>query len=240
MSPSLAVILLNYRRPQNIGRIVRAARQALPAAPIFILDQGGRADFRARNDIEWSAVWLQSAATNRGAGARIPLAAGLGFDHYLAIDDDVFLTPGQIAGLAARLAAEPDQAHGVGGQRLEMDQGSVRLSNSMACFDGQVSVLNRIYAFTRAQAAAAIALAARLGFASWDHIGPADDVLLSCAGARPAMCHNLGSIAECPTSGEAGVAVWKSEGFDEHRAEVMSKLLASRSIAVFSPLRFRE
>jgi hypothetical protein len=113
MTSSMAVIVLNYKRPQNIGRIADAAREALPDAPIFIIDQGEPDALRARGDIPWSEVWLQRAEVNRGAGARVPLASRLPFDFYIAIDDDVFLTPGQIGRLAELMRAEPDRAHGI-------------------------------------------------------------------------------------------------------------------------------
>src|ERR1700677_4675098 len=84
MTPSIAVIILNYKRPQNIGAIVRAAREALPEAAIFILDQGETDTLRERDDIPCGEVWLQRAEVNTGAGARVPLASRLPFDLYIA------------------------------------------------------------------------------------------------------------------------------------------------------------
>jgi hypothetical protein len=46
MRPSLAVIILNYRRPQNVCLIARAAREAPPETGIFVFDQSERSDFR--------------------------------------------------------------------------------------------------------------------------------------------------------------------------------------------------
>src|SRR5665647_2075178 len=111
MQPSLAVIVLNYKRPQNIGRIVRGAREGLPHAQIFVSDNASQDGLHARDDIPWSEVWLHRAVANNGSGARIALAAGLPFDHYIAVDDDIFLTPDQYAALADRLRREPDRAH---------------------------------------------------------------------------------------------------------------------------------
>ena len=64
MAPSLAVILLNYKRPQNIGAIVGGVRAGLPDAPIFLFDQAERDDLRRRADIAWSEVWYQRARRN--------------------------------------------------------------------------------------------------------------------------------------------------------------------------------
>jgi hypothetical protein len=239
MTPSLAVIILNYRRPQNIGLLAKAAREALPDAAIFILDQADQEGLRERTDIDWDQVWFQRAAVNRGAGARVPLAARLPFDHWIAIDDDTLLTPDQIARLAERLRDEPDRAHGVWGQRLEWSEGKIGFRNAMHGVDAVMSTLNQVYAFSGDQARAAVTLSARLGFGSWDEVGPADDFLLSCASAKPPLCHDLGEIALCPTCDDPRIAVWKSDGFLEHRIEVIRKLMEIQAIAVFSPIAYR-
>jgi hypothetical protein len=238
MTSSLAVIILNYKRPQNIGAIASAAREALPDASIFILDQGEREDFQERGDIPWSEVWVQRAAVNKGAGARVPLACRLPFDFYVAIDDDVFLTPEQISRLAELVRAQPDRAHGVWGERLELNQGAINFRTSITGIDAALSNLNEVYAFSRSQAAAAIQLSARLGFPSWEAVKVGNDILLSCASREPPLCHDLGAIKHCPTSNEPGIAVWLSDGFRERRAEIAQRLVAAQAIAVFTPLTF--
>jgi hypothetical protein len=233
---STAVIVLNYKRPQNIGRIATAAREGLPDAPIFILDQGEPDPLAARGDIAWSEVWLRRAEVNRGAGARVPIASRLPFDFYVAIDDDVFLTPGQIARLAELVRAEPDRAHGIWGQRLELDQGEIRYRDSLNRVDAAVSILNEVYAFSRGQAQAALQLSARLGFSSWQDVKVGNDIVLSCAAPKPPLCHDLGPLEHCPTSVEPGIAVWQTAGFSEQRADIVRRLLAIRAIAVFAPM----
>ncbi|HKT54301.1 MAG TPA: hypothetical protein VJP88_07600 [Caulobacteraceae bacterium] len=232
---SLAVIILNYKRPQNIGAIAAAAREALPDAPIFILDQGEREDFRERSDVPWREVWVQRARVNQGAGARVPLACSLPFDFYLAIDDDIFLTPQQIRRLAEIVQDQPDRAHGVWGERLELDRDILQTRTSITEIDAALSNLNEVYAFSRGQAAAAIRLSAQLGFPSWEAVQVGNDILLSCASPKPPLCHNLGPIRHCPTCNEPGVAVWLSEGFRERRGELVRRLFAHRAIAVFAP-----
>jgi hypothetical protein len=236
MQPSLAVIVLNYKRPQNIGAIVRGAREGLPHAQIFISDNASQDGLHARDDIPWSEVWLHRAVRNNGSGARIALAAGLPFDHYIAVDDDIFLMPDQYAALADRLRREPDRAHGICGQRLELQDNTIAYRHRLIAIDAGVSILNMAYAFSRSQATAAMALAARVGFADWRDIGSVDDIVLSCASAKPSFCHDLGELSFCPTANEPAIAQWLSQDFGPRRAEVVRKLLAIQSIPVFSPL----
>jgi hypothetical protein len=236
MTDSLAVIILNYKRPQNIGRIVAAAREALPDAPILIYDQGERDDFVQRDDVPWSEVWVQRARINGGSGARLMLASRLPFDFYIAIDDDTFLSPGQIRRLAELVQGEPDRAHGVVGQRLELHAGQISWRHHMERLEGALSILNQVYAFSRRQAVAAMELSVRLGFPTWVEIGSLDDVMLSCGSAKPPLCHDLGDFGQCPTSSEKGVAQWVGEGFWDRRVACADQLLAIRAIAIFSPL----
>jgi hypothetical protein len=238
MQPSLAVIVLNYKRPQNIGRIVRDAREALPQASIFILDNAADDGLHTRGDIPWGEVWLHRAAANHGSGARIAIAAEMPFDHFIAIDDDTFLAPRQIAHLADRLRREPGRAHGVWGQRVEMEGAVFSYRHALRRVDAAVSIVNMVYAFSRLQARAALALAARVGLSDWRQIGSVDDILLSCGSPEPPLCHDLGPIEQCPTSNDPGTAQWRAENFGRRREALIGRLLQIRSIAVFSPLKF--
>jgi hypothetical protein len=239
MTESFAVIILNYKRAQNIGAIATAAREALPDAPILVYDQGERDDFLQRDDVPWGEVWVQRATTNGGSGARLMLASRLPFDFYIAIDDDTFLTPGQIRRLAELVQGEPDRAHGIAGQRLELHAGQIGWRHGVTRLDGAVSILNQVYAFSRRQAVAALELSVRLGFPTWVEIGSLDDVMLSCASAKPPLCHDLGDFGACSTSSQKGVAQWVDEGFFARRIACARRLLAIQSIAVFSPLTIK-
>jgi hypothetical protein len=235
MQCSVAVIVLNYKRPQNIGAIVRAAREGLPSASIFVLDQAESDDLHQRGDIPWPEVWLKRSGANNGPGARIALAGRLPYDHYLAIDDDTFLTPAQMAALAQRLARDPDRAHGIWGQRLEAHEAGVYYRHAISRVDAEVSILNMVYAFTRRQAHDAIALAARIGLADLRAAGPCDDIILSAASPKPPLCHDLGDLNRCASSDEPGIAQWRASDFGARRDAVVGDLLARRSIAVFRP-----
>jgi hypothetical protein len=215
---------------------VRGARAGLPQAQILIYDNAAEDGLHARGDVPWSEAWLHRAAANNGSGARISLAASLPFDHYIAVDDDVFLTPEQYAELADRLRREPDRAHGICGQRLEFSDGAFAYRHRLVAIDAGVSILNMVYAFSRAQAVAAMDLAARVGFGDWRRIGSVDDIVLSCASAEPSFCHDVGELSLCPSGNDPAIAQWRTADFSARRDEVVRRLLAIQSIPVFSPL----
>lgn len=225
-SPSLAVIVLNWRRPQNIARIVRTAAEALPHACILVLDQAEEPNNLAgREDIPWHLMWHQTRQ-NKGPGERFKLAADLPFDYYLCIDDDVFLTIAQMQRLMDQLIKEPGRAHGVWGQLLMSNaEGNHHLFNGIARRNTEVSILNQVYAFTKSQALEAITLASLAGFESWSEARFCDDLLLSCSGEAPARIYDFGQLERCSTSDTPGVAVWKQIGFHERRLELAAKML---------------
>lgn len=226
-----AAIVLNYRRPQNIGRIAHGLHSALPHVPIFVLDQSLNDVLRGRDDVPWHALWHMRARRNAGAGARFALAARLPFSHYLALDDDIFLTAEQLRQLCFRAEQDPSRPHGVWGQSIEhAADGRLRLRSGICCADVSVDILNRVYAFTRAQAVRSLALAHALG-REWEEVGPTDDLFISYAGERRPQCHALGALESCVTSDDPDVAVWKQSGFHRQRYETLAQIRAQAVLA---------
>ena len=215
-----AVIILNWKRPQNIGRIVRLTSDALPQATIFVIDHGEGLDRLAdRHDVPLDRCWVRTQ-TNAGPGVRFKLAAEWPFDRYLCIDDDTFLTIDQIQALMDKLQQNPDGAHGVIGQMFVQEPSYIEKVKVTG--DGEVSILNCVYAFGRSRALATLQLAASLGYKSWDDVARTDDILLSCAG--PSRIHNLGSIEQCDTSSAEGIATVRTSGFQEERNDLIIEL----------------
>jgi hypothetical protein len=220
-----AVILLNWKRPQNIGRLVRTAHEALPEAAIFVVDQAEGPDrLAARDDVPLELCWLRSQA-NAGCGARIKLAAELPFDHFLCTDDDLFLSAEQIRALIGKLRDEPERAHGIIGQRL-IRTGPDKYRVSFVQGDQEVSILNQIYAFTGARARATLELGRSAGYRDWSEVMCTDDILLSCAGPGAPRSHDLGPWEQCPTASAQEVATYQAAGFHDERTELLKRLIA--------------
>lgn len=227
-----AVIIMNYKRPQNIGGLVTVAAQALPGATIFVLDQGeGPNSLKERDDVPLNLCWVRSQA-NVGPGVRFRLAAEWPFDHYLCIDDDTFLTALQIRALMFKLQVEPERAHGVTGQLLTRYPNGDCFLKDCIDHDTCISVLNRVYAFTRERAQATLRLAEVVGYARWEDVKRTEDVLLTCAGRLPSRVHNLGPYGECSTNSTEGIATYLTPGFREERLALVRQLMAMNAIYV--------
>ena len=227
---TIAVIILNWKRPENIGRIVRTASEALPAASIFVIDQGeGPYRLADRHDVPFDRCWMRTQA-NAGPGVRFRLAADWPYDHYLCIDDDMFLTVGQIRRLMAKLREDPEAAHGVIGQQLIRYGPGHRHLHVRVMEDAQVSMLNCVYAFTRARARKTVSLAASVGYERWEDVMRTEDILLSATG--PARVHGFGPLEQCGTSSAEDIAVSQQSGFKEERRLLLVRLMRSGHIYV--------
>jgi hypothetical protein len=62
-----------------------------------------------------------------------------------------------------------------------------------------------------------------------------DDILLSSAGERAPMCHDLGPLAVCQTYNEVGVAIGTERSVRETRARLMVSLLELGKLHNFHP-----
>jgi len=153
------------------------------------------------------------------------MASQLDYDRFLFIDDDIFLTAAQIDTLFAALDREPGRAHGVWGEIIERRWRGLRFKTHIQSATREVDILNRVYALSASQTRGAIALARGLGIDDWADIGPTDDILVSFAGAERPMCHDVGSLAECSSSDQPGIAVWRRRGFYKARRAMVHALL---------------
>ena len=219
--PSIHVVLLSYRRPDNIAPIVETCLSVNDIERIHVIDQADT-DHRLRQTSSSPKV-LTGRARNIGAGRRLFYAAALDCDLVIAIDDDLFLTQAQIAGLIARALEDPARVHGVWGQLILNVDNRPRLKSGIMNVDRPVDILNRVYAFTPEHARNALRIAGALNLQR-DSLGPVDDILLSFAAQNRPMCHALGDLRECKTSNEPGIAVWKQPGFEQIRTDIVEKL----------------
>ena len=203
LPPPPVGVILGGRSSQE--PLVAAVRQALPRAEILSPAEG--------------AGWAVLAANSR-------------FEHFLAIDEGVSLTAEQIVGLIRRLEAQPERAHGLCGARLELRDGAVSAGTPIAGLDGPVSVLIGVLAFSKARARAARRLRGRLDAAGGADPAGDDDILISCAGAKPPICHAIGEVVAGPA--------FAAKLHDAERRGILGRLLSQGAVATFKPMSARK
>ncbi|HEY5410318.1 MAG TPA: hypothetical protein VIJ94_06285, partial [Caulobacteraceae bacterium] len=196
-----------------------------------------------RSDVEPLVAAVRQALPR---GEILPAAAGVGwaalaasspFEHFLAIDGDAGPTAGQILALTRRLDAEPDRAHGLCGGRLELTHDALAVRAPMRGLDGPVSFLTGVLAFSKGQAVAARRLMHRLEASGFAEPAGDDDILISCAGTKPPICHAIGEATGLREAPDARPSVLDLR--DAQRGEVLAGLLRLDAIATFKPMTAR-
>ena len=118
-SPSIAAVVLNYRRPQETAASVKALVQSsLPPASIVVVDNDSR---------DGSAAWLRKAlpqvemvesAKNLGyaGGMNVGLRRVLATDaaYVLVLNSDTLVDPGTVAALVRELERDPSAGAATG------------------------------------------------------------------------------------------------------------------------------
>ena len=231
-----AIVLHNFKRPQNLPRIVSACLRAAHRPDVIVIDNAPddslAAPLHAVAAAEGEAgarLSYRANLENRGPGDRYTVAATLDHDAIASIDDDLFLTPSQVDALLDCYLRDRGRVHGIWGERLTSRDGGLYLDNQIVGHEIEVDILNRAYAFGPEQARIACALLHDLGYEDWLSLGPGSDIILSFSGEQRPMVHDIGALESCETAGMPGVAFWRRDDFKTRRLVLFRRLLQMRS-----------
>ncbi|MGC2351823.1 MAG: glycosyltransferase family A protein, partial [Candidatus Udaeobacter sp.] len=164
-------------------------------------------------------------------GHRLVLARQIGAEYVLAIDDDIFLTPGQWKNFFGLLLADEQCPHGIIGHMYLPGTTSSNGSpfHHVAGREADVDVLIGAYAFTSEHLERVFEVAAKIGISDLSQVRNYDDVLLSFGGTKRPHIHPLKPALFCASEGLPGVALWKSdEGFWDERVRVFENARGAR------------
>jgi len=145
----------------------------------------------------------------------------------MAIDDDVFLMPGQIKKLFRALLKNPAVPHGIRGEQFVLKNGRIASSRCVSRKKMKVDVLILVYAFTREHLKEYFSMLEHMKICQ-DDVKFSDDVVISFSGEGRPRCENLGLLLCCPSSRDKNIAVYRQEGFYEERYN--SFLRCSRAV----------
>ena len=241
----LTVIILNYRRPQNVAPIVRSLLRCSFVSRIIVCNNDPSYPMRTWLGCADERLEIVDEPMNMGCVRRFEVARERPGDYFLALDDDVFLWPWQVKRLFTYLVQDPDVPHGLFGEYILLDY---QLRGEIKYQDVSVDILSRVYAFTRQHVDMFWRLVAELGLDGdfglpydgeytpqvREQIGATnfrsygDDIILSFSGKGRPVIHNIGRILCCPTGITPGVAAWKQSGFLSYRTTLVRRLVALR------------
>jgi glycosyltransferase involved in cell wall biosynthesis len=212
----LTVVLLSYKRPQNIEPLVRSALKCAFVARVIVCNNNPEFRMEKWVGVSEPRLLLLDQKENLGPGYRFHVAAREPGEYFCFIDDDVFLYPEQIRKLFGHLLEDPSVPHGVRGQIVFDNQDFLDGIYGREC---KVDILNGVYFFTKAHLSEYFRLDEKL-----NGIPRVDDIVLSFSGGSAPRCHDVGEILLCPTESVSGIAIWKETDFRKHRLRALQKL----------------
>jgi glycosyltransferase involved in cell wall biosynthesis len=219
----LTIVLLSYKRPQNIEPIVRSALACGFVDKLIVCNNNPEFPIEEWVRVSDCRLVLLNQMKNMGWWFRFDIARSEQGNHFLFIDDDIFLYPEQIKLLFLCLLKDPAVPHGVRGQILLDGNESL---DGIYGIERTVDIINGVYAFTKAHLSEYFRLHKEL-----QGLPMADDIVLSFTGESAPSCHNVGDVLMCPTERATGVAVWKQPDFLIHRTAALQRLVTVKRLA---------
>lgn len=219
-SEKLSVVLLSYKRPKNLNKILSCLRQCDFISDILISNNNPDVRLETNLDCRDSRVKLINQSERQFPSIRLDLSRSLQSEYVIAIDDDVFLEPWQLLKLFQALLENPSVVHGFAGHVYSAD-----LARLHALFGQEkpVDALIMLFAYTKAHVESYFRILDQLQIVNRELRG-SEDVPLSFAGDSYARIHDLGYVCLCPSTDRKGVATWTTEGFMDHRRLLVGKL----------------
>lgn len=228
-TPETTVVLLSYKRPQNMRYIVWSALQCDWVEHVVIVNNNPHFLMQDFVECDDPRIVYRNEEQNLGAMQRYCAAQAYGGAFFLSIDDDLLLTPKQMTQLMQETYQNPKVPHGMFGEYLRLSKPpAMQWEHMIVHKECSVDILNRAYAFTADHLQTFFALLKKLGRTSQEDLiamSPLDDVVLSFCGEGKPQCHDIGFFLDCPTSSQRSVAQFQQDDFLERRKELYSDLV---------------
>jgi len=227
----LSVVLLSYRRMKNLRPIVDSLLLCDFVGEIILSNNNPKVRMEDFVRVRDPRLRIINQPARRYPSCRYDLARGLHARYFMSIDDDLFLTPGQVRKLFLSLIANPSVPHGAGGEDLTVKAGKV-VSRQIVRGEGrETDVILWAYAFTREHLLKYFDLLDRLGIDNDDdEMRTSEDVVISFTGNGRARCEDLGPMLRCASEADHEIATWRQDGFYEHRDPLYLKCLDAAAV----------
>jgi hypothetical protein len=215
----LSVVLLSYRRMNNLPSIVDSLLLCEFVQEIILSNNNPEVRMEEFIRVRDPRLRIINQPARCFPSKRYELARELPAKLFLSIDDDLFLTPGQIKKLFISLIANPAVPHGAGGQNFAVDGEKIISFQFVSGVAQETDVILWAYAFTREHLLKYFSLLDQLQIAHTD-LKASEDVVISFAGNGRARCVGLGRMLSCTNSDDREIATWMQDGFSEHRNQL--------------------
>lgn len=223
----LTVIVLNHKRPENVGIIAQLILKAGFVGKLIISNNSQEYPIERYVKIKDPRLTLINQEEPSGVGIRFVLAKEFSSPYYICIDDDIFLHPAQLQWLYWNLRQYPEHTHGIYGAKIAPEKDPMiewpfsHQSNETITID----ILNGLFCFNRKHLEEYFKLCSLLGITDHKSLMNGEDIVLSFSGTKKPLIHDIGPIWECASAALPGIALHVTRPrFYEERWDIFSKL----------------
>jgi hypothetical protein len=211
-------IVLTYYHPSRMNYIDAQVRNFLKCKfveKIVITNHNPDIKIEDKINVKDDRLICLNQNIRRGNGYRWRVANTIDADHFILLDDDIQLFPGQLKQLFQHLIAEPTVPHGYSGQlHLPDDKFEFHASENM-----EVDYLCELYAVTRSQVKRYAEIEQFLGEEDKTLLNYverfADHIVISQTADQRPRIHEVSSLLRSDTFKTPGVATHKDAMFEE-------------------------
>lgn len=234
-SEKLTVIVLNHKRPQNVGQIAQYVLRSGFVGRMIISNNSQAYRIADYVKVRDPRLVLIDQPEPSGVGISLEIARDYDAQYYVRVDDDIFLHPAQLQWVYWNLRHYPERAHGIFGAAFTPGRDPskewpfVHRRNA----SGPIDILNGLFAFTRKHLDEYFRLCPLLGIDNQRTLMNGEDIVLSFSGDCKPMIHNIGPIWECASEASPGVALHQTRPrFYEERWKLYSELQRIKPLLV--------
>jgi hypothetical protein len=221
------VVVLSYKRMKNIPAIVQNALLCGFVDRVVVCNNNPDTDLRPLLRVDDPRLELTQQKQRRWPSYRYEVARDHPADYYICIDDDVFPSPWQLKKLFTALLEDPASPVGNEGQVYDQAAGNLLSRRRKLLYwrdqSQAVDVLVQIYVLTRAHLDRYFELLRALGVDNAT-VHSSEDVVISFAGSKRPQLKDVGEVFDCPTSGDAAIAVHREHDFVAFRNDLFQRL----------------
>ncbi len=227
-SEKAAVVILSYKRENNIDRILTGVLACGFVDQVIVSNNNPDVDVSRHISRRDPRLTIIQSQEHKGASSRYDVARTCDSEYFICIDDDVSPDPWQLRKMFACLLRNPASPVGCTGELYDHVHKQFRQIKPRSLFAGDLScpvdVILHIYVFTRRHLERYFENVSAIGKTN-EAIHSSEDVIISFAGDEPATFLDVGEMASCPSSIDPHIATFQRSGFWEFRRELFQKLL---------------
>ena len=223
----LTVIVLNHKRPQNVGQIAQYVLRSGFVGRMIISNNSQAYAIEDHVKVRDPRLLLINQPEPSGVGISLELARQHRSRYYLRVDDDIFLHPAQLQWVYWNLRAASSRPHGIFGASFSAAKNPAQEWPFVhtRSVTSPVEILNGLFAFTGEHLDEYFRLCGVLGITDQRSLMNGEDIVLSFSGTHKPMVHHVGPIWECASEASPGVALHQSRPrFYEERWKMYTEL----------------